>query len=434
MSNHRQVSRRSFVQGGVGAAAGIALASRGRSFSARAQDAQEVTFMNWDIVEGTPIETAINAFQEATGITVSIQPTPTADYETKMRTLLASGSPPDVMRINDDFVRGYSLDETLLDLRPYIEASGINPADYNEHPFNFPIQPDGQHTAWTIGTQPAMIFYNVDYFNEVGLPMPPGTWSAEGWTWESFLEAAKALTITDERWGALLYKDTSHETIYPVNNGEPTGIYSEDGTQFTLANPAAIEAMQWVTDLTLVHGVQPKWEDLTADDAANQYFVSGRTAMHSSTFGFSAYAKANAQFTWDVAPPPAGKAGQTTIATLIDFVIPKDAKNPDGAWELLNFLGGPEGGRIFAEAGAYVPVHKEPGALLKAVEGQSPAHLELVVEATGHATNENFSKNIQRARQIYRPQLDLLYTGQQTAEEVLTGVKEQVEQALAGEI
>jgi multiple sugar transport system substrate-binding protein len=435
MSTNQRVSRRTFVQGGFGAAAGMAVAVHGgRSFSARAQDSKEVSFMNWDTVAGTPIETVIKAFEEASGYTVKIQPTPTTDYETKMRTLLASGSPPDIMRINDDFVRGYSLDNQLLDLNPYIQSSGINPDDYNEHPYKFPIQPDGQHTAWTIGTQPSVIFYNVDLFNEVGLALPPGTWTSEGWNWDTFLEAAKALSIPDERWGALLSKDTSSETIYTVNNGEPTGIYSEDGTQFTLANPAAVEGMQWVADLTCVHNVQPPWGNLAQDNAVNQHFVSGRVAMLSSTFGFASYASQNAEFTWDIAPPPAGKADQKTIATLIDFVIPKTAKNPDGAWELLNFMGGPEGGKIFAEAGVYVPVHKEPSALIKAVEGKSPAHLELMVEATQHATNENFSKNIQRARQIYRPELDLLWTCQKSAEEILPGIKEQVEKALAGEI
>lgn len=436
MSTHRQVSRRSFVQGGFGVAAGVAAGalSAGRSFSARAQDGAEVTFMNWDTVAGTPLETAINAFQEASGITVNVQPTPTQDYETKMRTLLASGSPPDVMRINDDFVRGYSIAGQLLDLRPYIDASGINPADFGEHPFTFPIQPDGQHTAWTLGTQPAMIFYNVTMFEEAGLPLPPGTWGGENWGWENLLETARALSVEDERWGVLLFKDTSHETIYPVNNGEPTGIYSEDGTQFTLANPKAIEAMQWVADLTCVHGVQPPWGNLAQDDAANQYFVGGRVGMLSSTFGFAAYASENVKdFTWDVAPPPAGPAGQTTIATLIDFVVPKTARNPDGAWELLKFLGGPDAGKIFAETGNFVPVHNEAATLLKAPGTESLGHIDLVVEATKHATNENFSPNIQRARQIYRPQLDLLYTCQQSAEEVLTGVREQVEQALAGE-
>ncbi len=217
--------------------------------------------MNWDAIEGTPLETAINTFQEQTGIEVEVQAVPSGDeYETKMRTLLASGSPPDIMRINDDYVRGYSLGGQLLDLNPFIQASGLDPASYNEHPFNFPIQPDGQHAAWTIATQPAVIFYNVNQFEEAGVALPPGTWTGENWTWDNFLETAQALTIEDERWGALLYKDTSCETIYTVNNGEPTGIYSEDGTQFTLANPAAIAGMQWVADLTCVHGVQPRGE------------------------------------------------------------------------------------------------------------------------------------------------------------------------------
>ncbi len=430
------MNRRTIVKGGLGLSAGLSVSrlAEARSYAARAQDKAEVSFMNWDAIEGTPMETAINAFQEQSGITVNVQPTPTTDYETKMRTLLASGSPPDVMRINDDFVRGYSLAEQLLDLRPYIDASGINPADYNEHPFNFPIQPDGAHTAWTTGTQPALIFYNVNLFEEAGVPLPPTTWTSEGWQWENFLEAAQALTVPDERWGVLLYKDTSHETVFPLNNGEPTGIYSEDGTQFTLANPKAIEAIQWVADLTCVHGVQPEWANLTQDNAANQFFASGRVAMLSSTFGFAAYAHANiSDFVWNVAPPPAGVADQKTIATLIDFCVPKSAKNPDGAWELLNFLGGPDAGKIFAESGNFVPVHKEAATLLVPREGTPPANIELAVEATQHATNENFSEHIAQARQIYRPQMDLIYSCQSSAEEVLTGIREQVEEALAGD-
>jgi hypothetical protein len=187
-------------------------------------------------VPGTPLESAINAFQEQTGITVNVQPTPGDDeYETKMRTLLASGSPPDVMRINDDFVRGYSLAGQLLDLRPLMAESEIEPADYNPHPFNFPVQPDGAHTAWAIGTQPALIVYNVDHFEEAGVPLPPTSWTGENWTWDHFLDAAKKLTIPGERWGVLVVDDTSHETVYPVNNGEATGIYSKDGTQFSQA-------------------------------------------------------------------------------------------------------------------------------------------------------------------------------------------------------
>lgn len=431
-----RVSRRTVVKGGIGAAAALSVpAVGGGRVRARArQEPTELTFMNWDPIAGTPLQAAIDAFSAQTGIAVNVQPTPGSDeYETKMRTLLASGAPPDVMRVNDDFVRGYSIADQLLDLRPLMAETGIDPTAFNPHPFNFPVQPDGAHTAWAIGTQPAVIVYNADHFAAAGVPLPPGTWTGEGWTWDTFLETAQKLTIPGERWGALVIDDTSHETVYPVNNGEATGIYSADGTQFTLANPKGIEAVQWVTDLTCVHGVQPPWSEVLGDDAGEQLFVSGRVSMMQRTFGVSAYLRENVKdFTWDVAPVPA-KLGQQTIATLFVFCIPKEARNAAAAWELLRFLGGPEGGRIFAEAGYFLPVSLEALALIQPGEA-GPAHIGVVTEAVRHATNENFSQHIERARQLYKPQLDLIYLCQQPAAEVLPAIRGQVEDALAGRI
>lgn len=436
MTLRKQPTRRSFVKGSVGAAAaGWAVSQYGTPLVAASQGSGEISFMNWDPIDGTPLETAINTFAEQTGTAVNVQPTPTQDYDTKFRTLLASGSPPDVMRINDDFVRGYSVAEQLMDLRPFIEESGLNPDEFNQHPFNFPIQPNGEHTAWSIGTQPGMIFYNKTMFEEAGVALPPGTWTSEGWTWDDFLETAKQLTDADtQQWGTLIYDDTGSETIFSVNNGEESGIYSVDGAEFTLANPKGIEGIQWLADLSCVHEVQPPWSQLQQDDAGNQLFAAGRVGMIERTFGTASYFHQNAtDFEWDVAPVPAGAAGQTTIATLIVFCIPKDAPNPEGAWELLKFLGGPEGGQIFAEAGEFAPVYSESVDLLQPVNG-TPEHLDLLKDAVANSTNENFGVNIPQARLIYRPQLDLIYTCQESAEDVLTSIREDVEDALAGEV
>ncbi len=435
MTQRKQPTRRSFVKGSVGAAAaGWAVSQYGTPLVTASQNAGEISFMNWDTIDGTPLETAINAFEEQSGITVNVQPAPTQDYDTKFRTLLASGSPPDVMRINDDFVRGYSQANQLMDLRPFIEESGLNPDEFNQHPFNFPVQPDGAHTAWTIGTQPGMIFYNKTMFEEAGVELPPGTWTSEGWTWDDFLETARQLTDADtQQWGALIYDDTGSETIFSVNNGEESGIYSVDGTEFTLANPKGIEAIQWLADLSCVHEVQPPWSQLQQDDAGNQLFAAGRVGMIERTFGTASYFHQNAaDFEWDVAPVPA-KESQTTIATLTVFCIPKDSPNPEGAWELLKFLGGPEGGRIFAEAGEFAPVYTETLDLLQPVNG-TPEHLDLLRDAVANSTNENFGVNIPQARLIYRPQLDLIYTCQESAEDVLTSIRQDVEDALAGEV
>ena len=83
-----KVTRRTLAKTSLGAAAGLA-ASRSLPHQAVARQGGEISFMNWDVVPGSPLETAINAFQDESGITVNVQPTPTQDYTTRMRTLLA---------------------------------------------------------------------------------------------------------------------------------------------------------------------------------------------------------------------------------------------------------------------------------------------------------------------------------------------------------
>jgi len=419
-------TRRTLAKTGVTAAAGLA-ASQFAVPQTSARQNGEVSFMNWDAVSGTPLETALKAFQETTGITVNVQPTPSADYETKFRTLLASGSPPDVMRINDNVVRDYAVAGQLLDLTPFIENSD----PYIESLFTFPVTPEGTHPAWTIGTNPRAIFYNVSMFEEAGILPPPGNWTSENWTWDDFLETAKQLTDADaQRWGALVYHDTAAEQTWPVNNGVETGIYSKDGTEFTLATPEGIEAMQWLADLTCQHGVQPPWSMLQQDQAANQLFASGRVGMMFSTFGFTNYLRQNVtDFTWDVAPVPA-KVDQKQEGSLIIFCVPQNARNPEAAWQLLEFLGGPEAGKIFAEAGAFVPVWEEAGAAIRPGD-EPPAHVGLFAEAARNNTVVSTNAVGQGlARQIYRPQLDRVYSCEMSAEEMLTSVREEVEAAL----
>jgi multiple sugar transport system substrate-binding protein len=427
------VDRRTVVRGGLGGAALLAGAARRRAPRARAaQSGTELSFMNWDPITGTQLETALNAFQEQTGIVINVQPVPGEDeYTTKMRTLLASGGPPDVMRIDDDLVRGFAATGQLLDLTPYIEESGVA-GEYIEGLFEFPIQQDGTHPAWVIGVQPRVVFYNVDHFNEAGVPLPPTTWTADGWTWDDFLAAAQALTVPDEqRWGALIYRDNAYEQTFSVNNGVPGGIYSPDGLQFTLADPAGAAAVRWVADLTCVHGVQPPWAELLQDDARQQLFAAGRVSMIFGPFALVSYFRNNVtDFTWDVAPVPA-KVDQKQEGSLIVFCVPRDAQNPDAAWELLTFLGSPEGARIFAEGEFFIPANPDAAELIQPGE-DPPQNVHLFAEAANFQSAVSPSQFQERAEQIYRPQLDLVYTCQAPAADVLAGVREQVEAALAG--
>jgi multiple sugar transport system substrate-binding protein len=135
-------------------------------------------------------------------------------------------------------------------------------------------------------------------------------------------------------------------------------------------------------------------------------------------------------FEWDVAPIP-GNVSQKVEGSLILYTITKAAKNPDGAWELLKFMGGPEGSKIFADGGAFVPAFKAGAAYINPTS-EPPANIELFSKAMAVNVNVNFTENTERARNIYRQELDLVYTCQGQAQETLNRVKPDVEAALAG--
>lgn len=424
---------------GVGAG-GLAL---GGALTSCSQDAGGGTgggtfsFMSWDTTSDTPLYEVAQNWAGIAEREIDVQSVPGGDYDAKLRTVIASGSPPNVIRINDDYVRGYYAEGSLLDLRPYLEQDGIDPDDFFPVAYGFAVQEDGAHAAWPIMANPGVLYINVDAFEEAGVPLPPTDWSMDGWTWDDFLEAAKALTLPDgERWGCLITHDTAFETVWTVNNGSD-GIYSMDATRFTLAEDAGLEAVQWGADLALVHGVHPDFATVDAGTAtpnwANSQFATGKVAMMLGLTSTSSYLRENAtDIRWDMVAPP-GRVQQKTVNTLTVLAIPSDSPDPDAAWEFLTYATGDEAVPVFAESRGFLPVRRSAADLFTPDGDTSPQNVGIVPIAVENAVNENFSQYIERARTIYRPVLDEVWSGRQTAEEALGGVKAEVEAVLAGE-
>ena len=404
-----------------------------------------VTFVNWEDFKGTPLEQVIIAYQNQSGRKVEIQATPGTgtEYETKIRTILAGGAPPDIMRTNDDYVRYYSVKNQILDLSPYLKRDNINLDDYYKPIADFAKQPDGKYTAWSLGSQPIVLYYNASMFKEAGVTPPPKDYTDKDWKWDNFLDAAKKLTKGTERWGALLYDATAVEQVWTVNNGVADGIFSKDGKKFNLADPKGAAAIQWIADLTCKHQVQPE-RGLVAQpgvpNLGNNLFVAGRIGMILRAAGTTSYFRRNVPkagqpgtFEWDIAPVP-GQVEQKQEGSLICFTITKAAKNPDGAWELLKFMGGPEGSKIFADTGYFVPAYKQNSTMKlgTVAPDNQPANIALFAKAMEFNTAINFTEATEAARNVYRPPLDQVWNCQAQAQDVFNKVKQEVEEVLAG--
>ena len=427
MNINPHLSRRNFLLAGGGAAGALLLASCSGGEAASSPD--QVTGAGWadglnDLVFGQ-IKTD---FEAASGLTVTPQASvPFDDYQTRFRTLIAGGSPPDLMRLNDDFLREMSDKETIMDIEPYLSESGVDTADYFEGVLDFTALPNGR-AGLAIGALPRVIYFNKTLFEEKGVPLPPTTWTSDGWTWEDFLETARALT-SEDTWGACVVTDTAYENTFAVNNGG-AGIFSEDGRSFALADPEGVEALQWVADLALVHEVAPTWAEVSGDDAEQALFVGGRLAMLFSSMSISGYLSENVtDFEWDIAPVP-GNVNQYSESSMALMVIPTSAANPDGAWEFLQYITGPEGGQAIAENRVGVPLSRTAAEAL--VPGEAgPANIHLFTEAANNNQSVHSTTATAAAVALYRPELERALIGEITVEEALTGAREQVEAALA---
>jgi multiple sugar transport system substrate-binding protein len=346
--------------------------------------------------------------------------------------MMAAGTPPDVSRINDNYVYDYADQKLTQPMDPFLKQSTFRKQDFYELIFNFGAEADGKRWAWPIGAAGRLLFVNLELFRRAGVTPPPNQkWDPTGWTMDDYLDMARRLSKPPDAWGGLVFSDTGYEQTWAVNSGHPDGVFSKDGKRFTLADPVSIEAMQWVADLAVRHQVHPD-RQTQVKEGAPTLFESGKIGMLYSGFGQVGRFRKNAQFEWDVAPLPK-KAQRRTVNSLITYGIPAQAKEPQGGWDILEFTAGPVGARVFAQTGYVIPIHRKyADEISKAGAGQAPKNLHLFVEALDfHTLPSPLARNVEDPRALYRPKLyDEVDAGKVTAREMLTSVRPAVEALL----
>lgn len=356
------------------------------------------------------------------------------DYDNKLLATYSAGTPPDVLRLNDDYILGYKTRNLIAPLDKYVKASGVKRDEFYPAVYDFPIH-DGKHYSWFLGANPRMMFYNIDYFQRQGAALPPAKWEGNGWTFDDFVETARRLTrpnASPAAFGCSVYDDTGNEQTFSINNGSPTGIFSKDGRKFTLADPPGYDAMQWIADLTHRHRVQPARAVVAENRNIGSMFTNELLAMRFTSTGAINALRRDASFVWDVAPVPM-KAKRMMEASIQTYALAVGAKNPDHGWRLLHFFTEQEVARIFIENGYLIPAKRTFAKdYVAANAGKPPANMALIVESFNYQTQPNQTLDTQGARRVYRgTNLEEIWDGVVTAKDGLTRVRAQVDEAIA---
>jgi multiple sugar transport system substrate-binding protein len=414
-------SRRDFLKGIGGAAAGMALsACAAPAGTARhISDAVQLVYQDWR-TEWFPAmaQAALDKFHtDHPGICVFYSPDP-EDFEERMTADFQAGTAPDVLAGCCDLLPIWAQKGYLLDLRPYVGADLGRQAidDWDQAQYRAFFTGNGLQFALPKYHGALALYYNKDMLDAQNVSYPDGTWN-----YDDYHEAQRRLTRrgADGRtsvWGSMA--DITWERIQVhVNAWGGHFVDPADATHCMMDSPESLDAMRWLRDRM--------WDDHTMAsflDVQNletrQAFIQGRLAMVEDGSWALKDILENAGFRFGVAAMPTGPARRATLATTDGFAIFAGTKHPDAAWELLRFLISPDYGWAMLRAHLLQPVCaslvQEWVEHIRQSYPDRTAEVDIEAFAAGHlagysVTAEIFS-NMADARRIAGEAWDQIFT------------------------
>ena len=203
-------------------------------------------------------------------VTVEVTMVPFGNADQLFMTAAQGGQAPDLMRLSSDQlgaigevrVDGFPL---LEDLRPHLtpqdravfEERALQAMRYGDALYGVPASQDC-----------LSLIFNKALFDAQGLAYPDETWTAQ-----DLLNAADLLTVQDVQGLAIPIKTAYW--WFPIQEGFGGSLFDENGEP-TLDSNGSSEAMQWMLDLELEHGVVATGTQI---EGMKNQFISSKAAM-----------------------------------------------------------------------------------------------------------------------------------------------------------
>jgi len=365
------------------------------------------------------------------------------DYLSKINTLIAANSTPDVFYINEYLPVEWGQKGIGTDLRPYYEKNGIVPEDKY---VNAALFKSADNKIWGIASSLAtmMVYYNKQLFQEAGIPFP-STDANSSWTWDEMLSAAKKIT-TDKNgkhpgeagfdpksikvYGVLAPTFWLHNMTLLYSNG--ASYATPDGKALGLGSPEAIQVMQNISDLMNKDQVAPSIAVTKSLPASASMLINGQLGiLPSGTWDDVNFV--TEEYDVGVAPYPVMK-NPVSIAWASCFMMSATSKYPDQAFKFLQFVTDgelnenvlkmnlPNLKSYYNDEGKFTQwsdMNKHSADFLKAV----PSIMNISITPE-NVNLKNFGPIVD---QTISPEMDKLWLGEKTAEEMVKILEEKTE-------
>ena len=318
----------------------LAAPSEESAAGAEAMEPIELELMDF---AGWAVDVFAEAIEDYNALTPNVTITQTslpgsAAVNDQLLVRIAGGNPPDIAWVIAAFAVSLANQGGLLALDPYMEAAGWDTSDPGYGRFyDFAAQSfvlDGKLYGVPGSVNPFAIGYNKEMFLDAGLPTPLELAEAGNWTWDTFLESAKALTGGEGADRVFGYAARWRPWLLAMRVWQNGGdFWNEDKTATRLHEPEAVEAIQWYFDLHLKHGVAP---EMVSTASHGGLFQAGQVAMiDQGPAGRGAFM--DLPFTFELAPQPT-KVRSVSWAGGGSLVMPVGQEHPEEAFKFIEYF------------------------------------------------------------------------------------------------
>ncbi len=371
------------------------------------------------------------AFPAKTGIQLEILQTQgNAPLPAQQAAWLAAGDVPDVfprtargnllfaplamrgaIRPLTDFIKRDKFDQSdfwpnVLKLMTANDKQWIMPQDFNQ----------------------TILAYNVTALQSAGAALPPADWKAPSWTWEELVKRSQQV---QSRLPGLMGETMQWAMGRPPVNmllwSNGAEYISQDGKQVTVAEPAAVEALDFAAKLIHTHRVAPTPQTSLP---GGQILATQAVAMNVlAASQINLIRGQNKDLDFDVAPFPKGPArggGYVASGGGGGYVFSGTSKHPDAAWELLKYIGAREYAEQKVKSGALGPrisVAREHFIQ----PGQPPRNAATYFDAPSHARWSPNLTNWDDVEREINAGLEPLLRGEQSPRDAAGNLKRIIE-------
>jgi multiple sugar transport system substrate-binding protein len=286
-----------------------------------------------------------------------------SNYRERLLTSIVAGSPPDVALLDNgsNGAAPFIARGLLVNVAAYLDRVGVDTTAYYSQVLEIFRRPGGLY-AFPKDFNPIVVYYNLDLFDEAGIPYPD-----EYWTWDDFLSIAQRLTRDvdgdgrNESFGTLVRR--AFHLWQPWVWAAGGDVLSPDGRRASgyLDSAETEAAISFLTDLVTVHRVVPTVDVQRQEQGMERnMFLTGRIGMITSGHWWLPSIRPyidEGRVRIAAAPLPRydDESEPVTVIYAAGWAVPHNTRHKKLAVELAAHLSSAEAQRMRAEFGLAIP-------------------------------------------------------------------------------